>query len=214
VKRMSGWAVERMATALVIAAALPAHPLIRLSAHPLIRSSAQDSVGRLRVPTVVQERARTDSLDNALLVQVLEKRLRCTCGCNLDVFTCRTTDFTCETSPALHADVLARLRADGGGMTQASADRVVAAFVAQYGESILMQPPKSGFNWTAYLTPFAALFVGLSVLAMFMRRWTRADQRLSGSADGTGAEASAHPPTRLSDSDAERLKRALESVDS
>jgi cytochrome c-type biogenesis protein CcmH len=165
------------------------------------------------VPAAVQQRVRTDSLDNAELVQALEKRLKCTCGCNLDVFTCRTTDFTCTTSPSLHADVLARLRADGGGMTQASAERVVQAFVAQYGQSILMQPPKVGFNWTAYVMPFFALMVGLGLVAA----WLRADGRMGGRADGKGEEGSAQPPIRpsaVTADDADRLRRELEQVDS
>lgn len=203
-KRMSGSAHKRILLLVAL-----------LSAHPLIHLSAQDSsIGRLRIPTVVQERTRTDSLDNALLVQALEKRLKCTCGCNLDVFTCRTTDFTCTTSPALHGDVLERLRADGGGLTQASVDRVIASFVTQYGESILMQPPKSGFNWTAYLTPFIALLVGAALLGALLRRGMVADKRMSGSADGTGDPVSAHQPSRLSASDQERIKRALEQIDS
>jgi cytochrome c-type biogenesis protein CcmH len=35
----------------------------------------------------------------------LEKQLKCQCGCILDVYTCRTTDFTCSVSPAIHRDV-------------------------------------------------------------------------------------------------------------
>ena len=37
----------------------------------------------------------------------LEHHLHCQCGCNLDVYTCRTTDFSCEVSPAMHRDVMA-----------------------------------------------------------------------------------------------------------
>ena len=70
----------------------------------------------------------------------IERKLKCTCGCNLDIFTCRTTDFTCQFSPALHKDVL-QLRGEGK-----SPDEVIAAFVAKHGEQILMAPPAEGFN--------------------------------------------------------------------
>src|SRR2546430_6188866 len=30
--------------------------------------------------------------DNDAGIQVIEKQIHCTCGCNLDVYTCRTTD--------------------------------------------------------------------------------------------------------------------------
>ena len=39
----------------------------------------------------------------------LEHHIRCQCGCTLDVFTCRTTDFSCQVSPAMHRDVMALL---------------------------------------------------------------------------------------------------------
>src|ERR1700738_4352757 len=30
----------------------------------------------------------------------LERQIRCQCGCTLDVYICRTTDFACQVSPA------------------------------------------------------------------------------------------------------------------
>ena len=36
----------------------------------------------------------------------LEHRLHCQCGCRLDIYTCRTTDFTCPVSPSMHRDVV------------------------------------------------------------------------------------------------------------
>src|SRR5689334_4172708 len=36
----------------------------------------------------------------------LEHRIRCQCGCTLDVYTCRTTDFSCQVSPSMHRDVM------------------------------------------------------------------------------------------------------------
>ena len=45
--------------------------------------------------------------DNDAAIQAIEKQLHCTCGCNLDVYTCRTTDFTCGVSPEMHRQVIA-----------------------------------------------------------------------------------------------------------
>ena len=53
----------------------------------------------------------------------LEHRIHCQCGCTLDVFTCRTTDFSCQVSPAMHRDVMALV--DGGY----SAQEIIDAFV-------------------------------------------------------------------------------------
>jgi cytochrome c-type biogenesis protein CcmH len=95
----------------------------------------------------------------------LERRLHCQCGCRLDVFTCRTTDFTCPLSPAMHRDVMSLV--DGGY----TAPEIVDAFVAAYGERALMAPTKSGFNWAAWLMPFAALAGGATFVVILLRRW-------------------------------------------
>ena len=157
------------------------------------RLAAPQMAGRSRAPVV----ARTDDS----LVKAIEQQLRCTCGCNLDVYTCRTTDFTCATSPAMHRVLLARL---DSGMTAA---QVIAAFQQQYGESVMMAPPKHGFNWAAYLMPFVGLFIGLGIVAAVMRGWFRVRPRqpLEGEAP---AEAGAAPTA--SDDEMQRLKRELE----
>ncbi len=188
VGRKGGRAVKGVAAAVLLLTALPAY-----------RLTAQDSsVNRLANPDIVQSHAPTTARDDAALVQQIEHKIKCTCGCGLDVFTCRTTDFTCATSPAMHRMVLARL---DSSMT---AQQVVAAFETQYGESILMQPPRRGFNWAAYLMPFVALLLGLGVVSWLIRRW-------SGRAE-TEAEAprpTPHAPRTDAD-DLARLQRELE----
>ena len=61
----------------------------------------------------------------------LERRIHCQCGCTLDVFTCRTTDFSCQVSPAMHRDVVALVQ---GGY---SAQEIIDAFVGTYGQRVL-----------------------------------------------------------------------------
>lgn len=97
----------------------------------------------------------------------LEHQFTCACPCVLDVYTCRTTDFTCGISPAMHGDVL---RLVEGGY---SADEIIAAFVNRYGERVLMAPRKQGFNLLGYIMPFAALGAGALVLTAMIRRWGR-----------------------------------------
>jgi cytochrome c-type biogenesis protein CcmH len=43
--------------------------------------------------------------------------------------------------------------------------------VAQFGESVLAAPPKSGFNLLAWLLPLVGAGVGAAVLAVLARRW-------------------------------------------
>lgn len=97
----------------------------------------------------------------------VEKKLRCQCGCTLDVFTCRTTDFACEVSPAMHRDIIALI--DGGY----GAQEIVDAFVGSYGEKVLMAPTKSGFNLVGWTMPFGALIGGGGALALLLLRWRR-----------------------------------------
>jgi cytochrome c-type biogenesis protein CcmH len=94
----------------------------------------------------------------------LEHQLRCQCGCTLDVYTCRTTDFNCRVSPAMHRDVMALV--DGGYTAQ----EIIDAFVQTYGERVLMSPKREGFNLAGYVVPFAALGVGAAVLAGVLHR--------------------------------------------
>lgn len=100
----------------------------------------------------------------------LEHKIRCQCGCTLDVFTCRTTDFSCQVSPAMHRDIMALV---SGGYTDRE---ILDAFVNVYGEQALMAPPKVGFNIVGYVLPGIAIAVGAIVLAVVIRRWRTTDQ--------------------------------------
>ncbi len=95
----------------------------------------------------------------------LEHQIHCQCGCNLDVYTCRTTDFACSVSPAMHSDVMGLVSGGHG------AQDILAAFKAVYGEKVLMAPVKSGFNLVGYTMPFVALGAGAIGVAALLRRW-------------------------------------------
>ncbi len=96
----------------------------------------------------------------------LEHHLQCQCGCTLDVFTCRTTDFSCSVSPAMHMDVVGLI---AGGY---DAREILDAFRRVYGERVLMAPVKEGFNWLGYILPFAAMGTGAVVVFALVRRWS------------------------------------------
>ena len=117
----------------------------------------------------------------------LEHRIRCQCGCTLDVYTCRTTDFSCQVSPAMHRDVMALV---AGGY---SAQEILDAFVDTYGERALMAPKKEGFNWAGYLVPFGALAAGGAALVTVLRRMQQRAARIAtpapAPAPGAGAPA-------------------------
>ena len=98
----------------------------------------------------------------------LEHSIKCQCGCPLDVYTCRTTDFSCAVSPAMHSDVMGLVSGGYG------AREILAAFQSVYGEKVLMSPVKSGFNWLGYTLPSLAIAAGALFLASIIRRWRSA----------------------------------------
>ena len=97
----------------------------------------------------------------------LEHRLRCQCGCTLDVYTCRTTDFSCQVSPSMHRDVMSLVSGGYG------AQEIIDAFVGVYGERVLMAPSATGFNLFGWVAPFAALGGGAVLVAVLLRTWRR-----------------------------------------
>ncbi|MGE5686646.1 MAG: cytochrome c-type biogenesis protein CcmH, partial [Gemmatimonadota bacterium] len=130
--------------------------------------AGQGATGTLRDPSVVgRPQDATHPLDNSEAIKGIEQRLHCTCGCNLDVFTCRTTDFSCTYSPELHREVVA-LYQDGK-----TAQQILDAFVAKYGEKVLMAPEPVGFNLWGYLLPGVAITLGAAILAVVIGRRER-----------------------------------------
>jgi cytochrome c-type biogenesis protein CcmH len=132
----------------------------------------------------------------------IEKKLRCQCGCTLDVYTCRTTDFACEVSPAMHRDINALIEGGYG------AQEIIDAFVDSYGEKVLMAPTKSGFNLVGWTMPFGALLVGGGVLAVLLRRWRRRAVIASAEAMNPVVRARA-PGVDASDDELARLDAAV-----
>ena len=114
----------------------------------------------------------------------LEHQIRCQCGCTLDVYTCRTTDFACQVSPAMHRDVISLVE---GGY---SAQEILDAFVSTYGERALMAPTKEGFNLAGYLVPFAAMAAGAAVLVTALRRMQHRTAAVAAASGGATSSAS------------------------
>lgn len=156
----------------------------------------------LRDPRVIgQARAPLTELDNDPVVIAIERRLRCTCGCTLDVYTCRTTDFTCTDSPAMHQEVMER-RTKGE-----DPETIIAAFVAREGQAILMAPPAEGFDLVGYVVPGLAMAAGVVALVAWI---SRRRSRESAATVPVAAEAAPGP---LDDAERERLRRALDDVE-
>lgn len=167
--------------------------------------AGRGSEGTLRDPYAVgrpRDVTRIEDYDER--IKTIEHRLACNCGCTLDVFTCRTTDFTCSYSPKLHREVVAM---DKAGK---SAQEILDAFVAEYGEKALMAPKPEGFNLWGYLLPGSLILVaGAGLLAFVSRRRVAvAETGTAPPGAGPGAASASATPEEL-----ERLRQALAEVE-
>src|SRR5437899_6292357 len=172
-----------------------------LSVGQTVQQSDSQTAGRVYDPQRAgRGQTPITAVDNDAGIQAVEKKLRCSCGCGLDIYTCRTTDFQCTYSPALHKDVL---RLAGKGKT---AQQIIDEFVKQYGEAALMAPPKRGFNLAGYFVPSIALLVAAAILVRVLRRWAR--EAAAAPVGQTVAPSPAATPEEL-----ERLHRELDRLD-
>ena len=83
---------------------------------------------------------------------------------------------TCETTLAMSSSPIAdRMRADIRERIEAGQTKseIKAAMVAQFGEAVLAAPPRSGFNWLAWLLPLGGLAGAAVVVTLLARRWLR-----------------------------------------
>jgi cytochrome c-type biogenesis protein CcmH len=153
----------------------------------------------------------TTRRDNDAAIKAIELKLTCTCGCTLDIYTCRTTDFTCTYSPRLHREIVAMY--DGGKTAQ----QIIDTFIAEYGEKVLMAPKPTGFNLAGYLVPGAAVTVAAGALVWVIRR--RELQARAGAGPAFAgpavrpADAAAPGAEGATPAELERLARALRESD-
>jgi cytochrome c-type biogenesis protein CcmH len=176
--------------------------------------AGQGEVGTLREPGAAgRPRAPTEIADYDERIKAIEHRLACSCGCTLDIFTCRTTDFTCTYSPELHREVV---ELDRAGKT---AQEILDAFVAKYGEKALMAPKPEGFNLWGYLLPGSAILLAGGALVAFIsrRRVAVAKATAAGAppvrSDTSVSMAETAPAVNATPEEMERLRRALAEVE-
>jgi cytochrome c-type biogenesis protein CcmH len=84
-------------------------------------------------------------------------------------------------------------------------EEIKDALVAQYGTEVLAEPPKSGFDLTAWLVPLAGILLAAVAIATGLWRWRGAGR------DGGGPPSPGGPP--LEPAEAERLDADLARYD-
>ena len=103
------------------------------------------------------------SAADSLTVSSIGEKLVCQCGCNQTVTAC--PDDPCSFADPARATIAQKL---AQGQSEA---QIIQYFVAQYGEQVLVTPPKSGFNLVAWILPFAAIIVGGWIIYLSLKRW-------------------------------------------
>ncbi len=106
----------------------------------------------------------------ALVVTDVAKEFICNCGCNKMLPDC---DMQC--GEQLRGVIAAKI---GEGWDK---PRIMDLLVRNYGEKLLAAPTKSGFNLTAWITPFAAILIGGVLISLAVGEWVtrrRAMQRV------------------------------------
>ncbi len=95
-------------------------------------------------------------------VHDIAAQLRCVVCQSLSV-----ADSPSETANQMRGIIRERLAAGD------SPEQVKAYFVDKYGQWILLAPPRQGFTLLVWVLPFVGLGLGLVVVAVLVRRWSR-----------------------------------------
>jgi cytochrome c-type biogenesis protein CcmH/NrfF len=121
---------------------------------------------RLAVPTLALLLALCPGAPRAATQQEIEESLTCQCGCGLTVHSCN--HLQCPSGEPMKKEIADRLSRGEDRET------ILAAFRQRYGEKVLSSPTFRGFNWLAWVTPFAVFFAGALGVTLVIRRWVRA----------------------------------------
>ncbi|MBI4266779.1 MAG: cytochrome c-type biogenesis protein CcmH [Chloroflexi bacterium] len=108
-------------------------------------------------------------------VDEVANRLVCQCGCTMILNNC--THAECQSREIMLGVIKQRISQGQ------SAEVIVAGFVRQYGEKVLAEPPKRGFNLTAWLSPFAGLLIGVGIIYFALRKWLKKGESHTVAAD-------------------------------
>lgn len=141
----------------------------------------------------------TSPVSAATQMANLENALMCKCDdkCGKVMINC-----TCDTSKKTREDFQLKL---ASGLT---VDQVVQIYVDKYGETVLSAPSKSGFNLTAWITPFAALIVGGVGVRKVIRSWVQ-----KGTSESDQPQAGSESMPQSGKSDSNRLKDELDRLE-
>lgn len=102
--------------------------------------------------------------------KALAKRVMCMCGgCEDSAGLCShpggTFSGPCDTARGMQKDLDARVARNE------SDDAILQAYVEQYGPTVLVEPPKKGFDLLAWVMPVLLPLIALILVWQVVRRW-------------------------------------------
>ncbi|MGA7917385.1 MAG: cytochrome c-type biogenesis protein CcmH [Candidatus Acidiferrales bacterium] len=102
--------------------------------------------------------------------KALAKRVMCMCGgCEDSAGLCShpggTFSGPCDTARGMQKDLDARVARNE------SDDAILTAYVEQYGPTVLVEPPKKGFDLLAWIMPVLLPLIALVLVWQVVRRW-------------------------------------------
>ncbi len=101
--------------------------------------------------------------DPASRFKDLGHQLMCICSCNQILLECNHVG--CPDSDGMRNELMA-------AVTRGDSDSLVEqSFVQKYGPTVLAAPTTTGFDRTAWIVPFAALFLGFGLVVLVIRAW-------------------------------------------
>lgn len=101
-----------------------------------------------------------------------------------------------------------RAKLDAGQTDQ----QILDYFVAAYGDSVLLEPPRRGLSLAAWLGPAVVLILGLVILSLVLRAWLRAARPTGSAAAPDGAiigPTSDEPDLARALDELERVRRSV-----
>jgi cytochrome c-type biogenesis protein CcmH len=101
--------------------------------------------------------------DPATRFNELGHQMMCICGCGQILLECNHVG--CPDSDGMRNELMTAVnRGDSDSLVEQS-------FVQKYGPTVLAAPTTTGFDRTAWIVPFVALALGLSIVVLVIRAW-------------------------------------------
>ena len=98
-------------------------------------------------------------------LDAIARQLVCQCGCTAILSNCAHGE--CMVRDQMNEIIRQRL---DKGQSQAE---IIGYFIGQYGEQVLSEPPKKGFNLVGWIAPFAAILVAGAVIVLALKKWAK-----------------------------------------